>query len=164
VRAHARAEFARLAYLRAVAAARAEPTPGHWSRLLRAARNLRSAVADHEREQREGGWRARAPRPARPAAEAFVAPGAAVAPARPPDPRAPAARHPERRRWPALEAEIARARALIAQSRRLVADARALEADLRWVGAARATTPGVSQRSPDRVRAGTPSSDHPPRG
>lgn len=62
MRAHARARFAKLTYLRAVAAIRAEPmAPALWSRLLRAARNLEDAMRQWERERLGGGWRARAP-------------------------------------------------------------------------------------------------------
>jgi hypothetical protein len=166
VRAHARAEFARLAYLRAVADARGEPTPARWSRLLRAAQNLRSAVADREREERAGGWRGRAPRTS---AQVHVASGTferrepgpepdrvVVAPAE--SPQAPEGGP----RWPELDAELVRAESLVAKSRRLVDEARALRDDLRRALAAWAAI-RLHRRPGDPAPAGTPWSGVPPR-
>ncbi len=51
--------LAQLAYHRAITAARAEPTPGAWRRLVTAARNLRDARRDGERRSDP----AAAPRP-----------------------------------------------------------------------------------------------------
>ncbi len=41
-----RLKVARLAYIRAIALARAHPDPASWARVLAAARNLREAIAD----------------------------------------------------------------------------------------------------------------------
>jgi hypothetical protein len=99
MRAHARAKLARLAYQRALEAARREPTAARWGRLLAAARNLRAALRDRLREASPGTW-GEASRPA----------GRIV--------QLPASR------WPELTAELERARALVAWSRELVAEAR----------------------------------------
>jgi hypothetical protein len=63
MRAHVRARLARLAYQRALEAARREPTAARWRRLLAAARNLRAALRDQLREAFPATW-GEAPRPA----------------------------------------------------------------------------------------------------
>lgn len=138
MRAHARADFARLAYLRAVAAARAEPTAAHWARLLRAARNLKAALSDRDRERASGGWRARPERPSSLEPRRSVPPSSRTpaqpqpGPASGPPSDAARAGVPARSaRWPELEREVARARELIAQSRRLVAEAQVRSEALR---------------------------------
>ena len=50
-----RVRLARLAYIRAVAAARMEPTSAAWGRLLTAAKNLNEATRDRERGLRPRG-------------------------------------------------------------------------------------------------------------
>jgi hypothetical protein len=101
MRAHARAKLARLAYQRALEAARREPTAARWARLLAAARNLRAALRDRLREA-SPGIGGEAPRPA---GRVVHLPGGSS-------------------RWPELTAELQRARALVAWSRELVAEAR----------------------------------------
>ena len=101
MRAHARARLARLAYQRALEAARREPTSARWGRLLAAARKLRGALRDQLREASPTTW-GEAPRPA----------GRVV--------HLPAGSC----RWPELTAELQRARSLVAWSRALVAEAR----------------------------------------
>jgi len=101
MRAHARAKLARLAYQRALEAARREPTAARWGRLLAAARNLRAALSDRQREA-SPGTSGDFPRPA---GRVVRLPGGSS-------------------RWPELTAELQRARSLVAWSRALVAEAR----------------------------------------
>lgn len=126
MRPHARAELAHGAYLRALAAARADPTPARWARLRTAAGNLREALRDRDRDdarpRRAGGSAAPAPA-ARPAGDAPVLALRPWPSQLPVHLSLSAARE-------ALRAECARARRLVAWSRRLVEESRALCAEL----------------------------------
>jgi hypothetical protein len=51
-----RVDLARGAYKAAVDAARAEPTPARWARLLRAGKNLRDAIEDAARDRSRLRW------------------------------------------------------------------------------------------------------------
>lgn len=105
--------LASLAYQRAIANARADSTPTRWARLLTAARNLRTAKEDREREQ------ARAHR--RPAAVHGHGEPAVLAF---PPPRT----RPHRATPPEVLAEWKRSHALREWSRRLGEQSRALRA------------------------------------
>ncbi len=107
--------LAHLAYHRAVEAARAEPTPGSWRRLVTAAKNLRGAKEDRRREAGGRPVERVAASPATHRGDAQVLPFRA----RPPAPR-----------WPELARECARAHELMQRSRALVAESRRLRAEL----------------------------------
>jgi hypothetical protein len=139
-----RLHLAQLAYLRAVAVARASSTRATWMRLLTAAKNLTSARRDRGRRRPEAAaWdalaRARAV-PAAPGASAAEArvlalplpPPPAPAPAVPALPlpalAAPAARHRPPLSWPELDEDVRMARRLVAEARALQEQSRALRA------------------------------------
>lgn len=132
MRVRERLGLAQLAYLRAVAWARAEPTPASWRRLMTAANNLRGAQRDRQRELggRSPGEGRRAP-PFRPEPR-----GGAVIDLRPrPRPSIPA-------RWSELAEDCEKARALMQRSRALVQQSRRLRLEIaelmaRWRAAAR---------------------------
>jgi hypothetical protein len=115
MRAQARAELAHLAYLRALAAERLDPTPARWARLLSTARNLRDAIRDRRLEafpDRPGGrGRAQASR----ALDRPTAAGRLIA--------FPRAHRFDR--WPELAWEFRRADELMRQARALLAKTRA---------------------------------------
>ena len=117
MQAGARLELARQAYVRAIVAARVEPTRNRWGRLLAAARNLRSALT----EVRGGAFTSCARTGALEPAGRLVA--------------FPPPAGPER--WPELTQEIRRARATMERSRRLVAESRAICAALAALAALR---------------------------
>jgi hypothetical protein len=110
-----RAALARLAYQRALFAARLAPTPRRWRRLVTTARNVRAAELDHERRRVAG---------LTPAARALAV-GRRALPRRGPvlipfpSPRASAGFAEVIREWE-------RARALMEVSQRLVEQARGL--------------------------------------
>lgn len=126
---HSRALLARQVYQRALAAARAAPTPRRWRKLVAAAENVRTALRDRER--------------ARLAALAPSARALAVVVRDPPRHARVLVPFPSPRAgpgWSELVREWERARALILESQRLVDQARAM-------GGMLDPTPQTSRRS-----------------
>jgi hypothetical protein len=112
---HSRAQLARQVYQRALAAARAAPTPRRWRKLVAAAQNVRVALLDRER--------------ARLAALAPSVRALAVVAREPPRHARVLVPFPSPRAgpgWSELVREWERARALVAESQRIVRQARAL--------------------------------------
>jgi hypothetical protein len=112
---HSRAQLARQVYQRALAAARAAPTPRRWRKLVAAAQNIRTALRDRER--------------ARLAALAPSVRALAVVVRDPPRHARVLVPFPSPRAgpgWSELVREWERARALMLESQRLVRQARAL--------------------------------------
>lgn len=138
-----RAILVRLAYQRALEAARVAPTPRRWRKLVAAAKNLRAS-----NRERELAWLARLPAPARRLAIARrEAPrrGAVLLPF--PAPRREIA-------WREIVAEWERARSLMEWSARLVAESEGLRVELAGPqgGGARSTR-GASPGGPRSSRA-----------